>query len=75
MTLIEAMTKAKMDEDRLADLAGLTPRAIKSYFYGERRPSKLNQGRIERVLKSEIDWGYMYERTQAKTHRQRACSL
>lgn len=68
MTLIEAMTKAKMDEDRLANLAGLTPRAIRSYLYGERRPSKLNQGRIERVLKTEIDWGYKGERSKATTH-------
>lgn len=68
MTLIEAMTKAKMDECRLADLAGLTPRAIKSYLYGERKPSKLNQSRIEKILKNKVDWGYKSERSKAKTH-------
>lgn len=68
MTLIEAMTKAKMDEDRLADLAGLTPRAIKSYLYKERKPSKLNQSRIEKILNNKVDWGYKGERSKATTH-------
>lgn len=56
MTIIEAMIKAGIDRERLAELTALSPRAIKSYEYKERKPSKTNQGRIERVLKNKIKW-------------------
>jgi transcriptional regulator with XRE-family HTH domain len=56
MKLTEAMLKANISRERLAELTALSPRAIKSYEYNERIPSEINQGRIERVLKNKIEW-------------------
>lgn len=54
MKLIMAMDKCDMNIKRLADLVVKSERTIKSYLYNERTPDKLTQGRINRVLKSDV---------------------